>query len=116
MTKTPRPGDFLPLTQTSFYILASLFDGPKHGYAIKKDVEERSGGEVRLAIGNTYVSIKRLLDQGLVVRAGEQEEDGEGRKVYRIAGLGERVLEAETRRQQRMMAANPLLRPGVAGV
>ena len=38
--------DFLPLSQTTYCILASLFDGAKHGYAMIKDVEQRTSGTV----------------------------------------------------------------------
>jgi DNA-binding PadR family transcriptional regulator len=88
------PGSFLPLHPTTFYILASLVEGPKHGYAISKDIEERSDGETRIAIGNLYVALKRLLDDGLIER--EPSDTGEERrKVYRITGLGSRVVHLE---------------------
>jgi PadR family transcriptional regulator len=105
-----KPEGFLPLTQTTYYILASLADSPKHGYAINQDVEWRSEGTVRLGIGNTYVALKRLLTQGLIERLGDLGEtsSSERRKVYRLAGLGEAVLRAEAQRQRRMLAALPL--------
>lgn len=101
------PEEFLPLTQTTYYILASLIDGSKHGYAINKDVEWRSEGTIRLGIGNLYVALRRLLDQGLVEQAGEYEVEGRRRKTYRVAGLGETVFRAEKTRLRRMIAADP---------
>ena len=103
------PADFLPLTQTTWCILASLSEEPKHGYAIIKDVERRSDGAVRLGIGNLYITLKRLMDDGLIERAGEREVQGERRKVYRVTGLGVRVVEAERERLLRMMQAAPRL-------
>lgn len=110
-----RPEGALPLTQTTFYLLASLVDGPKHGYAISKDVEARSEGAVRLAVGNLYVALRRLAEQGLIERVADPMADDEGRKThritktYQITDMGNAVFRAETERQRRMMAANPLL-------
>ena len=38
------PAPFLPLTPAAFHVLLALADGPKHGYLILKDVEERTAG------------------------------------------------------------------------
>src|ERR1700734_2945730 len=45
-------------------ILSSLADGPKHGYALTKDVEEFAG--VRLAPGTLYEALARLESQGMI--------------------------------------------------
>jgi DNA-binding PadR family transcriptional regulator len=94
------PQKFLPLTQTSFYIVISLRAGPKHGYAIGKDVEKISDGSVRVAIGNLYTALKRLLDAGLIEPAGKASRDS--RKTYRLTALGERVADLETERINRL--------------
>jgi DNA-binding PadR family transcriptional regulator len=108
--------DFPPLAPSTFYVLASLISGPKHGYAILKDVEERSDGEVRMAIGNFYVALKRLLEQGLIEREGEGSEPmGERRKVYRITGLGEAAFDAELARLRRLVRGATVLRPSSQG-
>src|SRR5437773_11350105 len=79
------PDPFLPLTQTTFLILASLRDGPKHGYAIAKEVERLSEHTVRLGVGNLYVSLSMLIDAGLVVRADRRAVDR--RKTHRVTAL-----------------------------
>ena len=38
------PSASLPLTPALFHVLLSLADGEKHGYAILKEVEQRTGG------------------------------------------------------------------------
>src|SRR4051812_42968175 len=101
---------FLPLSPTNYYVLTSLIQEPKHGYAILKAVEDLSDGEIRPGIGNLYVGLRRLLDQGLIERAGQcQQSSGERRKVYRISGLGEMVLSAEQQRLRRMVQAARVL-------
>ena len=45
-------------------ILSGLADGPKHGYALTKDVEGFAG--VRLAPGTLYEALARLESQGMI--------------------------------------------------
>ncbi len=96
----------LPLTEPTFYILLSLSPSARHGYAIMKDVEALSAGSVLLSTGTLYGALKRLLEQGWIVRLDEPESNGaRDRKEYRLTDLGRRVLNAETRRLQRMLHA-----------
>ena len=96
-----------PLTPPVFQVLLSLADGDKHGYAILKDVEEHSGGEVRLNTGTLYAIIKRLLAEGLIVeprnrpRAGD---DDQRRRYYRLTPKGRAVAAAEVERMERLVA------------
>jgi len=83
--------------------------GKKHGYAILKDVEELSGGKIRLSTGTLYSALGRLLDQGLIQRVpndeGENTRPGLPRKAYILTENGRTVLEAETTRLQSLVAA-----------
>lgn len=45
-------------------ILTSLVSGPKHGYALTKDIESFSG--VRLTPGTLYGALDRLEERGLI--------------------------------------------------
>ncbi len=108
MPKPTGPERFLPLSQTHFHILASLAEGEKHGYALMKDIARRSEGRVTVAIGNLYVALQKLLEGGLIERAGEREEEGERRKFYRITGVGEMVLRDDVRRMQALIRTSPV--------
>ena len=97
---------YLPLTEPTFYILLSLAPGKKHGYAISKDVKALSNERVNLSTSTLYTAIGRLLDQELIERLFDEDEDagpGLPRKSYALTELGKRVLEAETSRLQRMV-------------
>ena len=61
----------LPLREPTFFILLSLSPGPKHGYAILKEVEALSDGRVRLSTGTLYGAIKRLLDDDWIRRVDD---------------------------------------------
>jgi DNA-binding PadR family transcriptional regulator len=82
--------------------------GKKHGYAILKDVEELSGGKIRLSTGTLYGALGRLLDQRFIQRVpndeGEDSSPGLPRKAYILTEAGKRVLEAETNRMQSLVA------------
>jgi DNA-binding PadR family transcriptional regulator len=64
----PRPRTELrrPLSLPVIHILLALADGARHGYAIKQEVEERSGGEVGLGPGTLYEAVQRLEDAGFI--------------------------------------------------
>jgi DNA-binding PadR family transcriptional regulator len=97
----------LPLTETTYFILLSLAKGPRHGYAMMKDVYQLSAGRVVLSTGTLYSALKRLLDQGWIDRAVDPVDspDGRGRKAYRLTGLGMQILEAEVGRLQGLVDA-----------
>jgi len=96
-----------PLTPPVFQVLLSLADGDKHGYAILKDVEEHSGGEVLLNTGTLYAIIKRLLAEGLIVEPKNRpraEDDDQRRRYYRLTPQGRAVAAAEVERMERLVA------------
>jgi DNA-binding PadR family transcriptional regulator len=84
----------LPLSEATFLILASL-TAPKHGYAIMQDISVWSEGKTKLGPGTLYGAITKLLDQGLIERAGESGSGAERRKEYVLTAPGRRVVELE---------------------
>ena len=101
------PLSYLPLTEPTFYILLSLAPGRKHGYAILKDVKDLSKKRVNLSTSTLYTAIGRLLDQELIERLSDDDDENAGpglpRKSYELTDLGRRVFEAETIRLQGMV-------------
>lgn len=95
------PDGFLPLTPVVFEILLALGDGDRHGYAIMQEVEQRSGGAIRLRAGSLYRALARLLDDGLVAEVASStavEGEDERRRTYTLTRLGRRVAKAEALR------------------
>ena len=78
--------------EPSLYILASLADGPKHGYAIMTDVEALTGSP--MGPGTLYGALARLERRGLI----EALEPVERRRPYRLTGLGEATVRAQLER------------------
>ena len=99
------PSAFLPLTPAAFHVLLALSDSPKHGYLILKDVEERTGGGVRLSTGTLYGMIKRFLDDELIVELPAEVDGNERRRAYRLTPFGRQVARAEALRLEQMVIA-----------
>jgi DNA-binding PadR family transcriptional regulator len=97
----------LPLTEQTFYILLSLFPEPRHGYAILKDIQQLSNGRISISVSTLYTSLKRLLEQGWIERAEEEDTDqgGHERKRYQLTRLGRNILMAETKRLHLLIQA-----------
>ena len=55
-------------------ILALLQEGPRNGYQIMSEIEERSGGAWRPSPGAVYPALQLLADEGLI--AGESPAAG----------------------------------------
>jgi DNA-binding PadR family transcriptional regulator len=114
MPSQPDPHHLLPLTETTFYLLLSLASGPKHGYAMLKDIQELSHGKIVLTTGTLYGAIKRLVEQGWIERSDDPpgDPDGRVRKEYQLTLWGRRIFEAEFQRLKRLVVA---AEPRVAG-
>lgn len=100
---TRDPGDCLPLTPALFHVLLSLTDGKKHGYAIIKEVEERTNGAVRLSTGTLYGIVKRLLQDGWIRDSVLGSTDR--RRAYRLTAFGRKVAQAEADRLRELVRA-----------
>lgn len=95
----------LRLREPTFFILLSLSPSPKHGYAILKEVEALSEGQVRLSTGTLYGAIKRLLDDGWIRRVDDPlpNDTMRERKAYALTEQGRRVLNAEIERLRKLV-------------
>jgi DNA-binding PadR family transcriptional regulator len=87
-----------PLPAAAFQILLSLAGEDLHGYAIMRQVEEQSGGRIRLGPGTLYSSIQALLEAGLIEEvdlSGKSESFDERRRYYRLTSTGRKLARAE---------------------
>ena len=66
------------MREPTYFVLASLLEGPLHGYAIIKRTEDMSAGRVRLATGTLYTALDRLTAEGYV-QAGKR---GDSRRPH----------------------------------
>ena len=69
-------------------ILAVLQDGPRNGYQIMSEIEERSGGAWRPSPGAVYPALSLLADEGLI-----EGEEAAGRRTFRFTDAGRAYVE-----------------------
>lgn len=93
-----------------------------HGYAIKQDVEDRTGGSIRLGPGTLYEAIQRLQDTGLIEESrsrGDGPANGQEaqRRYYALTDRGWTTLREEVQQLGALVErakGNPRLRKGLA--
>ena len=94
------------LPQAALNILLALLDGKAHGYGIRKSIEERTGGRLRMRAGTLYEALHRLDREGLIAEVDTPSEC-EGAtsrwRYYRITELGCEVLKAEMKRMSEIV-------------
>jgi DNA-binding PadR family transcriptional regulator len=89
----------LPLPLPVFYMLLSLAEGERHGYALKREILQKTDGKLNLGSGALYGSLNRMLEDGLIEESDERPDshlDDERRRYYRITPLGRKAVQAET--------------------
>jgi len=115
MSSTTRdPERFLPLSEFVFQILLALGDGASHGYALGKEIEERTSGRLKPTTGSLYQALKRLKDDGLIEEVEPGEDQGDTRRKYfGFTALGRRVMALEVERLEKLvsLARNRVLAP-----
>jgi DNA-binding PadR family transcriptional regulator len=84
---------YLPLTESTFYILLALVE-PMHGYGVMQKVEILSEGTVNIGPGTLYGAFQALEKEALIVKVGEEER----RKIYVLTAKGRDVLKQQVNR------------------
>jgi DNA-binding PadR family transcriptional regulator len=88
------------MQEATFMILTALATGSQHGYGIIADVQEISGGRVRLRPGTLYTALDRLRADELIEVDREEIVDGRLRRYYRLTPAGTTRLGVEAARLQ----------------
>ncbi len=84
--------------EPTYFVLASLLDGPLHGYAIMQRTAALSAGRVQLATGTLYTALDRLTAEGHVELVREEIVNGRARRTYGLTSAGADALRAEASR------------------
>jgi len=92
-------GDFGRFSDPALLILASLAEGPKHGYAMMMDIQTITG--VRLGPGTLYGALARLESSGLIKAMPASER----RRPYQLTAKGAGVLREQLTLLQRVASA-----------
>src|SRR5438046_2194545 len=95
-------------TAVAVLVLSSLAEASRHAYNLKKDVKERSGGDVAPGATSLYRTVWQLEAEGLIAETRDRpapQHDDERRRYFQITAAGRRALAAELARLERLVAA-----------
>jgi DNA-binding PadR family transcriptional regulator len=93
----------LPLGARAFHILLALADGERHGYSISKDVEEATGGAIKLGPGTLYGLLKQMLDDSWIAEVAPDPREDPRRRNYRLTPWGREIAGAEAGRMAELV-------------
>ncbi|MFF4412575.1 PadR family transcriptional regulator [Streptosporangium sp. NPDC001559] len=89
------------VSESTYFILACLLDGPLHGHGIIKQTLELSENRVRLPVGTLYGALDRLAANGLIAVDREEIVNDRPRRYFRLTDEGESLVTAEALRMRR---------------
>jgi DNA-binding PadR family transcriptional regulator len=93
----------MPLKPLVFEVLLALVEGPRHGWSLVRELEERLGGEPLLP-GNFYRTLRRMTADGLIREARPASPPvDERRRYFELTPLGERTARAEAKRLEALL-------------
>jgi DNA-binding PadR family transcriptional regulator len=78
-------------------IISLLTEGPRNGYQIIQEINERTGGLWRVSSGSVYPTISQLEDEGLI-----EPTDGHGRKLFALTQAGREHAEQNAEQLARL--------------
>jgi PadR family transcriptional regulator PadR len=73
-------------------VLSTVSRLPIYGYQIIKELEQNTGGRLRLKAGTVYPSLRRLEKDGLIISGWMQATKQRARKYYHITEKGRQFL------------------------
>jgi PadR family transcriptional regulator, regulatory protein PadR len=77
---------------TPTLVLAVLANGPRHGYAIVREIELRSDRALSPGEGSIYPTLRALERDGHIAGRWEAQASGRERKVYALTDSGRTEL------------------------
>ena len=101
---TRAKGDVLQGT-LDLLILRVLVREPLHGYGIGLRIEQVSGEALRVEEGSLYPALHRMEQAGWIRASWGTSDNNRRAKFYELTPLGERQLEVEGEKWNRLTAA-----------
>ncbi len=90
-------------------ILATLNQGPMHGYAIAQRIRDWSKGDVEVEDGSLYPALNRMLHKGWLKAEWGLTDNKRRARFYRLTPAGRKQLEAESTAFNKMIRAIQLV-------
>ncbi len=74
-------------------VLASLRDGPTHGYDLAESLRSWIP-EQQIDLGNLYRMLRSMEDEGIVRSSWSEDQPGRAKRMYELTDDGAQLLEA----------------------
>lgn len=92
-----------PLTESYFYILLCLYNGPNHGYGIMQQTAELSEGNVKIGSGTMYGATNNMMKKDWIRETISDNPEDKRKRLYELTDLGRNVLENEILRLKHLV-------------
>ena len=86
-------------------ILKSLVAGEKHGLGISRRIQQITGGTFDVKPGSLFPALHRMEEEGWISSSWGDSENNRRAKYYRLTKAGQKQLDVETRRWDRISLA-----------
>lgn len=103
-----RPSDLIQGT-LDLLILKTVANGPKHGWAIARRIQQVSGEVLQVTQGSLYPALHRLEQQGWLTSEWITTESGREAKAYGLSASGKKQLAKELESWERLSSAIQLV-------
>jgi PadR family transcriptional regulator PadR len=91
------------LSDLTFHLMLALGEGPAHGYAIGKAVEEQSGGRLNPKTGALYQALRRLTKDEFVHEVDGPKGADARRRYFTLTANGRRAASTEAARLEALV-------------
>ncbi|SRR5688572_12475776 len=99
------PQNDLKKGSAELMVLAVVEDQPRHGYDIARRIDERSDGVLRFHVASLYPMLYRMERRGWIQGRWLEKTGQRRRRYYKLTGEGRKVLAAQRREWQSLVAA-----------
>ena len=99
------PQNDLKKGSAELMVLAVVEDQPRHGYDIARRIDERSDGVLRFHVASLYPMLYRMERRGWIQGRWLEKTGQRRRRYYRLTPDGRKVLAAQRREWQSLVAA-----------
>jgi len=96
--------DLVPGT-LELMVLRALVARPLHGLGVSRRIEQVTRGTFRVKPGSLFPALHRLEAEGYLAGSWGESENSRRARFYRLTRAGQRRLDAETRRWNRIALA-----------
>ncbi|MFA9464222.1 MAG: PadR family transcriptional regulator [Velocimicrobium sp.] len=92
-----------PLTESYYYILLCLYQGPSHGYGIMQKTMILSNNRVKIGSGTMYGAVSNMMKKGFIQETKSKKTEDERKRLYELTEMGREVLKGERMRLMELL-------------